>query len=125
MPGLQETLSKIGVSAESLDRIRLAHGVVGKSSYVAVFSILALAVVAYNLRDPTYLIVVACLLLVLFGSYFAGVLWFAHANPGTALLEGAELIKWRQLDMGIKGEPHITPQPNISPPPEITHSGGN
>lgn len=93
----------MGIGAEALDRIRLAQGVVGKSSIVAGLIVIALAVIAWNLRDPGYLIAVACILLLLFGIYFIGVLWFAHKNPGVALLEGAELIQWRQLEMGVKG----------------------
>jgi hypothetical protein len=96
---LNEILSRTGISAEALDRIRLAQGFVGKSSYVAVSAILMLGALAFALREPSYLLVVACFILVTFLVFFFGALWFAYSRPGEALLEGAELIKWRQLEM--------------------------
>src|SRR5947209_6692982 len=98
-PDLQDTLKSAGINASAFDRIRLARGVVGKASYVATAAVIGLAVVAYGLKEPTLLIIDAILIAVLFVTYFAGVLWFAHKHPGAALLEGAELVQWRQLEM--------------------------
>lgn len=95
-------LAAVGVSESSLDRVRLAQGVVGKSSYVAGTALLALLVVAYSLKDSGYLFAVACFVLILFFGYFGGVLWFANKHPDMALLEGAELVKWRQIEMAAK-----------------------
>ena len=97
-----EALEHAGINASTLDRIRLARGVVGKTSYVAGAAILALAAVAWGLRDPNYLIADAVLVVVLFVVYFIGALWFANRHPGVALLEGAELIQWRQMEMADK-----------------------
>jgi len=102
LPDIQQILSKAGVNAETLDRVRLAQGVVGKSSYVAGAALLALTVVAFNLHESAYLITVGCVVLALFIIFFGGVLWFAHNHPGESLLEGAELIKWRQMEMAAK-----------------------
>jgi intracellular septation protein A len=102
---IKETLSKVGINAEALDRVRLAQGVVGKSSYVTVAALLALGAIAISLHDSLYLLILAFVVLFVFGSYFAGALWFAHKHPGESLLEGAELIKWRQLEMAAKDVP--------------------
>jgi hypothetical protein len=102
---IKEALSKVGIGAEASDRIRLATGVVGKSSYVAVAALLALGAIALSLHDSLYLLILAFVVLLVFVSYFAGVLWFAHKHPGESLLEGAELIKWRQLEMAAKDVP--------------------
>jgi hypothetical protein len=50
-------------------------------------------------------------------------LLFAHLHPGESLLEGAELIKWRQMEIAAKDVGEIPQQPNIGPP-QIDHSGG-
>jgi hypothetical protein len=116
LDGLEKQLEAAGIKGETLDRIRLARGVVGKSSYVAGAAFLALIAVAWSLREPGYLLALAVFVVLLFAVYFAGVLWFAHKHPGEALLEGAELIRWRQLEMGVKGTPALPPSPNITPP---------
>jgi hypothetical protein len=103
MNPIREALEQSGINASTLDRIRLARGVVGKASYVAGAAILALAGVAWGLRDPSYLLVDAVLIVVVFVVYFGGVLWFANRHPGVALLRarnssnGAKWISLRNL----------------------------
>jgi hypothetical protein len=105
---ITKALQAAGISAASLDRIRLARGVVGKASYVAGATIFALGVVAFTLRDPAYLFYVAALAVSVFVIYFVGILWFAHKHPGLSLLEGAELIQWRQMEMTANNVPEAT-----------------
>ncbi len=112
----EDVLRQLGVRVEGLDRIRLGRGVVGKASYVAGAAVIALGFVAWALRDPTYLLIDACLIAVVFGTYFAGSLWFSNRHPGVALLEGAELIQWRQMDMGAKNMLKPPEGPNVTPP---------
>jgi hypothetical protein len=95
-------LSRAGINASALDKIRLAQGVVGKSSYVAGAALLTLAVIAVGLRGTDLLFYLGCFVLVIFVLYFLGVMWFAHKHPGESLLEGAELIQWRQIEMAAK-----------------------
>jgi hypothetical protein len=96
MNPIREALEQSGLNASTLDRIRLARGVLGKTSYVAVAAIAALAL----LRDTNYLLSV--LVTAVFVVYYGGALWFANRHPGVALLEGAELIQWRQMDIAAK-----------------------
>jgi hypothetical protein len=42
------------------------------------------------------------LIVLVFRDLFSGTLWFANRHPGVALLEGAELIQWRQMDIAAK-----------------------
>lgn len=104
-PELTKALEAAGISTSSLDRVRLSRGVVGKSAYVASAALLVLAVAAYSLKDQTFLLCIAILAVILFALFFVGALFFAHKNPGLALLEGAELIQWRQMDMAAKSVP--------------------
>lgn len=105
---IKDVLEAVGVSETTLDKVRLAQGVVGKSSYVAATALLALLVVAFSLKDSGYLLAIGLIILLLFVVYFAGVLWFATRHPDMALLEGAELVKWRQIDMAAKGHPSLS-----------------
>jgi hypothetical protein len=114
--GIQDTLRQVGVSTATLDRIKLARGLVGKTSYVAGAAIIALGVVAYGLKGfSVFLIADAALIVLLFAGYFGGVLWFAHRHPGVALLEGAELIQWRQMEMAAKSVTPLEQQRNAAP----------
>jgi hypothetical protein len=108
-PGpVRSALEGMGVSAESLDRIRLARGFVGKASYVAGTALLVLGAIA--LRGGANPILLAAFTVGVFSIYFGGALWFAHTHPGEALLEGAELIKWRQMEMAAKDVALPAPQ---------------
>lgn len=96
----------------------------GKSSYVAAAALLALGAIAIGLRDAGALIAIGVFVVVIFLIYFAGVLWFAHKHPGESLLEGSELIQWRQLEMAAKDLPQDVIE-NKSKPAVIAPSDGN
>ena len=123
---VKDALGKAGINASSLERIRLARGVVGKATYVAGIAVFGLAAVAWSLRDPLYLLLVAIIMLLVFTFYFAGSLWFANRHPGVALLEGAELIRWRQMEIAAK-DVIVTPAlaENTSSTPIIENRGGS
>lgn len=100
MNPIREAIEQAGVNAALLDRVRLARGVVGKSTLVATAAILVIGGIAFRLTD--HLLIAAGLVAFVFMLYFIGVLWFANRHPGVALLEGADLVQWRQLDMIAK-----------------------
>jgi hypothetical protein len=104
---LSEILKGVGLSESSLDKVRLGSGVVGRSSAVALMTMIAFCVIAYSLRDPLYLIMLGVLAAAVFAGYFIGVLRFAAKNPDLALLEGAELVRWRQIEMAAKDHPSL------------------
>lgn len=119
MDAIRRALEQSGVNAASLDRIRLARGIVGKASYVALAAILMLGGaaggIAWTLHDPTYVIAIAILIVLVFMSYLIGSLWFANRHPGVALLEGAEPIQWRQMDVAARTSPGIEDRPVSEP----------
>ena len=108
---VKNALQEVGLSAEALDRIRLARGFVGKASYVAGVALLVIGAIALRAGESSAL-TFGVFALVIFAIYFGGALWFAHRHPGEALLEGAELIKWRQMEMAAKD---LLPPPSQSP----------
>ena len=115
MPDIRKILEGSGLKVEQLDRIKLGRGVVGKSSYVAAAAFLVLAVAAVRITGSTLFAILIVAAVLLFLIYFIGTLWFAAKNPGLALLEGAELIQWRQMDMGAKGVTSLPTGPNTEP----------
>jgi hypothetical protein len=114
---VKNALEGAGISAEALDRIRLARGFVGKASYVAGVALIVVGGIALRAAESSVLIF-GIFALAIFAIYFGGTLWFAHRHPGEALLEGAELIKWRQMEMAAK---NLLPPPS-QPPKEIGSS---
>ena len=123
-PGLQKTIEATGINVSALDAIRFTPGVLGKASFVAAAAVFSIAAVAVVSRDFWVFLPVANMILLIFIPYFFGSLWFAHRHPGEALLEGAHLIQWRQLELAAKGMPQPPPGPAIEdperPPPLIS-----
>lgn len=116
---INKILEGVGLKTEAFDRIKLGRGVVGKVTYVVVTIVAALAIIALRTSDTLLLWGLLGSVVLVFLIYFAGVLSFASKNPGVSLLEGAELIQWRQMDMGIKGAETLPMAPNIEPPQQI------
>jgi ABC-type branched-subunit amino acid transport system permease subunit len=119
MPESENPLQGLGIKLEGLDRIRLGRGVIGKASYVAAAAIFGLIVVALALRDSTLLLIIGTLIAAVFAIYFFGALWFSNKHPGVALLEGAELIQWRQLEVAASNPTLVIENSKIDVPPLI------
>jgi hypothetical protein len=88
--------------AQALGHIRLSRGVVGKASVVAGIALLVLGSIAWRI-DAGWLPMMAGAVLLAFFVYLGAVLWFAHRHPEQALLEGAEIIQYREQEMIGKG----------------------
>lgn len=100
--------------AQALGHIRLARGVVGKASIVAGIVFLVLGSIAWRMPPDLLFPFAGVFLLALF-AYLGGMLWFAHRHPEQALLEGAEIIQYRQLEMAAKGVRELPQSPRITP----------
>ena len=99
---------------QALGHIRLARGVVGKTSIVAGIVFLVLGTIAWRIA-PDLLFAFASMLVIAFFLYLGAMLWFAHRHPEQALLEGAEIIQYRQQEMAAKGVPELPSSPPITP----------
>jgi hypothetical protein len=111
---LDEILQQVGITkGGSFQRIRLGRGAAGKATNImlgvcAVFGVIAVALGG----NVTALMILAAMLMVLALIVIWGVLDFARANPAQALLEGADLVKWREIDMAAKNIPALPPGPS-------------
>jgi hypothetical protein len=98
-----DVLKSAGVSADALSRIRLGPGVVGKTTYGLIAVVVVLGTVAWPVTNEWLRTGLGLLVALVFVLYFVCVMWFAHKNPGAALLEGAELLQWQHEELVSKG----------------------
>jgi len=131
LPKLEDILKVVGVSAETLDRVRLGRGVVGKATLAIIGAFVVLGIIAWGLKGLAIpLLIVAAFVVILFVVYLVGVVRFANQNPAAALLEGAELLTWQQLAAKTIPNPPDSnvaiPEPDVpqltAPPPDEDES---
>jgi hypothetical protein len=116
---LGELLKDVGVSQESLESVRLGRGVVGKATFALISIAALLGVVASRLSTGWMLLAVAALGVAVFVVYLFRILSFAEEHPDLALLEGAELVKWKQIDVAAKGVGTLPSGPPIEAPKSV------
>ena len=116
---LDEALTKLGLGGDAFHRIKLARGVVGKttSALLAVMTVFALAIA--GLDTDWMILTLAVGGGVVFLVYLILILWFAKTNPGPALLEGAELIMWQRGEAAAKGQPKLPEAPPQADPARL------
>jgi hypothetical protein len=112
-------LKSVGIGSMGLEKIRFGTGVVGKmtTGLIAILSVLgalSLSGVILGQLPLTYICVGVCVFVFLFTQI--SIMLFASRHPATAVLEGAELVRYHQVDMAAKGLSLPTPQPNVEPP---------
>jgi hypothetical protein len=110
-------LKSVGLTG--LDKIRFGEGVVGKmtTSLMGLF-VLCVAVVAAGTWMQTPLMIYIALGVGIVAFIFKAVasMFYAARNPSVALLEGAELVKYHQIDMAAKNVVIPSGQENIRAP---------
>jgi hypothetical protein len=87
--------------------VRLGRGVVSKTSYVAAGLLAVWVLVLWKWSDSAVmdvgLLFVGCLATAFCVWFIRSTRAYAEKNPGLALLEGAELVEWRRMDVAAKG----------------------
>lgn len=109
-------LDGLGVKTESINRIKLGRGVIGKSATLGVFTLILLSIVAYRLTDPSLLLIIAGAGFALFIAFFVGSMIYGARYTAAALLEGAELITWQRQELAAKNIPVLPQTPSITDP---------
>jgi hypothetical protein len=116
-------LEKFGIKAESLEGVKIGQGVVGRSAQVALGAMAVLAVIGCRLSSD--------FLLLLLGAATIGTVWwffnaardFAIRHPELALMEGATLMAYKQVELASKDQPHPPQeQPLIANPSQAVIS---
>lgn len=101
-----ESLRKV---LEGAKNVRLGRGVVSKTSYVATLPLCVWGMVAWrwaeNLVQNLGLLVIGVCATIFAMWFIKSTREFAERNPELALLEGAELLEWRRMEVAAKGVP--------------------
>jgi hypothetical protein len=88
---------------EGATKIKFSGGVVGKVSFVLVAALVVTGVISW--KAEIWWIPIAALAVVVIILFVAlKLIWFAEKHPHAALLEGAELLTWHQMEMAQKGK---------------------
>ena len=110
-------------SLQGLGQVRLGHGLIGKMCLAVVVAIGALGSIAIAIGGPNahwFQITIAVFILLIIGSFGTAAFWYGVKYPQVVLLEGGELIQWRQMDMAAKGATEVLPTQNVEPPKAVT-----
>lgn len=105
---------------ESYKGIRLARGVVGKTSY-ALMTLLGLwAIIVFRLSTDLVMNLFlggsGLIATAIFIWWTRSTQLFAERNPAQAILEGAQLLEYKRFEAQAKGNPQIASSPPIKDP---------
>ena len=97
--------------------VKLGRGVVGKST-VAIASVMAvLLTIALRISTDWMLLMLGAVAVVAFIVYLLVIFFLARKHPEAALLEGAELVHWAQINAGGTKDAPAPPPANPIPDP--------
>ncbi|MCB1591853.1 MAG: hypothetical protein KDI90_05320 [Alphaproteobacteria bacterium] len=116
MTNIDSLWGALGIKSESVHRIRLGQGLVGKSTLGFAITIISIAVVAYKTNNEYLLFLIPFFVIGLFVWFFRSIKDFTEKNPELALLEGANLLAWKQIELAAKGVPKPENQQLIENP---------
>jgi hypothetical protein len=102
-------LGQLGVSSESLQKIKLGRGAVGKITVISVVALTAIAAVGLKVSGTVPILAVIGVLGVLALAALGCVLFVIIREPELAVLEGAELVLYKHVTLGVKGSPPLLP----------------
>jgi len=115
-PEIAAILEKCGFKAESFEKVRLGSGVVGKTAPVAIAVSAVAAIAAFRAQSDLLLLFIITGVFGGFFWYFRKILAFAKENPALAILEGAEFVAYKQMEVAAKDLPAPPKEPAISNP---------
>jgi hypothetical protein len=100
-------VAHLGATCESLHKIKLGRGAVGKIAVIAVAALVAIGAVALRLSTAASILVAIIILGIICLASLGCVLYVLMKNPEMALLEGAELVLYQHITLGAKGQPPL------------------
>lgn len=111
--------------------VKLGSGVLGKTAPVMVGLCAAIALIAWRLPEAYPFLIFGCAALVFLAvvGYICLSFWYAFRNPGAAVLEGANLVRYRQNEIATNDPGIIDISPkrsaNTAPPRTLqVNTGG-
>ncbi len=116
MPGARPIIDFDQLFETTIGRIKFGSGVIGKTGTVMLGVVIVFGIVAYRIDGFWALAGIALLTAAVFLVYLFATLRFAERNPNIAVLEGAELIQAKRLDLGASEMPAL-PDQTVGPNP--------
>jgi hypothetical protein len=111
--------AQLGTSSETLHKIKFGRGAVGKVAVIAVFAILGIAGVGLRLTGEGALLSIGAILFIVL-CVLGVIVFVVIRQPELAVLEGTELVLYKQVTLAAKGSnlnrqlPPV-PDPGASP----------
>lgn len=113
---IDELIKKLGLSLESISRIRFGRGVAEKMSKITVAVIVALGAMAWKLNSVEFSIGAGVAVVGVGVFALLRIEAFSRERPEAALLEGGELLLYHQMQLAAKNQPD--PSPDAQPQSE-------
>jgi hypothetical protein len=127
MMNYPKILEGLGISSESIQKIKLGRGIAGKLTNITIVVILVLGGISLKLNN-WILLAIAFLIITIVAIYcFNKILKISKDKPDIAILEGAEFLVYHKMKLGAKGiseiprleNPQLEPgSPDLPPLPE-------
>lgn len=100
--------------------IRMGPGVVGRTSTVALAMILVSGVAIWALKGSVVAVLAVIGIILLFAiGFIATAFWYANKHPHFATLEGAELVRYKEIELAASSPEIIdisaNPSANAAP----------
>jgi hypothetical protein len=119
---LNKISEKVG-SSESLQKIKFGRGTVGKIAVITVFCLVALAAPSLRL-SPSGAVFAVAVMLTVFLCSLGAILFVVCKQPELAVLEGMELVRYKQVTIGSKDyTPERLQLPIPDPQPSLEDGG--
>lgn len=104
---INDFLEKFGIASESINRIKLGHGVVGKISTIAIIAMFTIVLISFKLDLWPIILIFGFLIFFIFIIAIRGILSIADKHPDIAILEGSEFLLYHgRIPLGAKNLPN-------------------
>lgn len=109
-------------------QVKFGAGVIGKTAPVAAALLVPILAAMYFLSAFPWMVFTLAVLAALIVAGFIGLaFWYANKHPDFAVLEGGELVRYREIELAAKDPDiiDITPEgsTNIEPPKALKFGG--
>jgi hypothetical protein len=110
-----------GWSLIDLKALKFGPGIVGRITTMVAITVLALAGIAYGISDLYLGYVTVAFIFLLSAFAILKIFAFANRYPELATLENSQVVKYKEIQLAVKGEQLPLPAPNTESPPTIEH----
>jgi hypothetical protein len=104
----EKVSARLGVSSETVQKIKFGRGAAGKIAIIAVTAFAAIAAMALRMGASAVYVGIGAVVIVALGS-FGLIFYIVSKRPELAVMEGAELVMYQHVTLRAKGRPSYAP----------------